>query len=262
MGTDPFTDIEDGRAVKILKDTTTDNPQNIYTTELDSSTTKEILNGRTVNVQVTFPLTDVQLEHFMKQEPLQEKYGKKLATRKNFEAQLAGLELLDQKYSMGIFDMPEWSDIVLEIDGYYPENDPTNNGGSDDTDSTTEEVEDVVSGDEFDLMERKELTAFAKEYKTGILVRPNLSDDELRNKLREWKANDIPHKPLPTDADYVEQEEKPTHKVAELGKDSPEERQAFLDDLSGVQEQKAAEAVKPMSAKEKLDALRAKKNAA
>lgn len=198
LGTDPFTDIEDGRAIKILKDTSTDNPQNIYTTELDNSTTNEILNGRAVKVQVTFPLTDSQLEHFLQSEPLQEKYGRKLATRKNFEAQLAGLEMVDAKWNMGIFDLPEWGEIVLECDGYYPETDEA-------TPAATQEevvVEDTPEDntDEFDLMDRKELTQFCKDNKTGILVKPALTDDAIREKLREWQvAAEIPQVALPND---------------------------------------------------------------
>ncbi len=198
MGTDPFTDIEEGRAIKVLKDSQAVPATNVYTTELDNSSETQVINGKSYKMQKFFPLTDSQLEHFLKQEPLQVKYGKKLATRKNFETQLAGLEMVDQKWKLGIFDMPEWNDVVLEIDGYYPENDAA--ATTEHTAPVEDAVEEETSGDKFDLLDRKELQEFAKENKTGILVKPGMSDDAVREKLREWEVNSvIPHVDLPTD---------------------------------------------------------------
>jgi hypothetical protein len=241
LGTDPFTDIEEGKAVRVLKDTKTGDAKNTYTTELDNSTVSELVNGKTYKVQKTYPLTDSQLEQFLAAEPLHIKYGKKLATRKNFENQLSSLELFDQKYNMGIFDLQEWNDIVIEIDGFYPENDGTEPNGTNDED-TVDQIEEVVdeNQDEFDLMDRKELQAFAKENKTGILVKPSLSDDEVREKLREWKkTSEIPHVPLPND----DKEE------------VNNEKEEFLKDLKG---EKTEEETKPVSAKDRLATLRAK----
>jgi hypothetical protein len=181
MGTDPFSDLEEGRAIKIIKNPNADNPNNFYTTELDSSTVNEVVNGKTYKVQKTFPLSDDQLSVLMSKEPLDIKYGKKLATRKNFETQLAGLEIIDNKYNLGIFGSDEWNEIVLECDEYYPEVDaPETNGktayvaGSDEDNSP-----EIVNSDEFDLLDRKELQAYCREYKTGILVKPTMTDDQV-----------------------------------------------------------------------------------
>lgn len=279
LATDPFSDIEEGRAFKIFKDKEQENPNNIYATELDNTTVTEVIGTRTVKIQKTFPLTDAQLELFLKEKPLTEKYGPKLATRKNFEAQLAGLEILDNKYKMGIFELNEWGEIVLEIDGYYAEVDavdPENEVlGVEVNTRAAEEIIPEDDTDEFELMNRQELTAYAKEYKTGILVRPALTDDLLRGKLRVWKADQValPADPLPGEEGYVEQvKESVVNPVAApapltiVGKPiiTPEvaaERQAFLDDLNGKKDEvktaPAAEVVN-MSAADKLKALRAK----
>lgn len=262
LGTDPFTDIEEGKAVRVFKDSNAKPATNIYTTELDSSTVNEVINGKTYKLPKLFPLTDEQLEHFLAQEPLQVKYGAKLATRKNFEAQLAGLELLDEKWNMGIFGLPEWSEIVMECDEFYPEND-----GGDTADDTTDTTEDVVEetqegADEFDLMDRKELQAYSREHKTGILVKPNLSDDEVREKLREWKVNSV----IPEES--FDKETTSSHKVAETHTETKEEKEAFLNDLHNAG--KTAKTEQPaqtgntgaVSAKDRLAALRAKTKAA
>lgn len=56
---------------------------------------------------------------------------------------------------------------------------------------TVEQVVNELVGDHFDLMDRKELTAYARENKTGILIRPSLLTDDIRNHLRMWKEEDI-----------------------------------------------------------------------
>lgn len=270
LGTDPFTDLSDGRAIKILKDPVAgkDNPQLYYTTELDNSSIKETIGNRVVNVQKTYPLTDEQLEHFMKQEPLSKKYGVKLATRKNFEAQLAGLELLDTKYQMGIFDLPEWSETVLEIDGYYPEVDtPEQADALGAVDSDVVPMEDEVaeeSADQFELMNRQELSVYARDNKTGILVRPQINDEQLRDKLREWEANShIEHKPLPGEEGHVEEAE--VEKQIEVSAEQKaQDKKDFLKDLHGVGNGKVPEKKEEVAApvvvdaKKKLDEMRAR----
>ena len=244
LGTDPFTDVEEGRAVKVIKDSEASTPANFYTTELDNSTVSEVIGNRTVKVQKTYPLSDAQLEHFLKQEPLVKKYGKNLATRKNFETQLAGLEMLDEKYSMGIFGTEEWYNIIVEIDGYYPEFEST---APDNTKSTTEEEPEETptstEGDEFDLMERKELQLYAKEYKTGILVKPTMNDNDIREALRTWKkTSTITHIPLPGDTDYVEpeQETKPEPVKDEL---KPSVAMSAKDKLAALRNKQQAQPV-------------------
>src|ERR1700710_1607888 len=56
---------------------------------------------------------------------------------------------------------------------------------------TTKAVVKPVRGDEFDLMNRKKLTAYAKDNRTCVLVRPSLLVDDIRNQLRIWQEDEI-----------------------------------------------------------------------
>jgi hypothetical protein len=270
LGTDPFTDLEEGKAVKIFYNKEAEKASDYYTTELDNSTVTEVINGKQYKLPKTYPLTDDQLENFLKLEPLAVKYGEKLATRKNFEAQLAGLELVDNKYQMGIFGLQEWGDIVIEIDSYYPEVDAPIGTP---TEAVSDVVEDVVEDDtdEFELMNRTELTAYAKSNKTGILVRPALDDEGLRQKLRAWKENlttDAPGALLPNEEGYKEEEV--VALVSKLSVVKEETKEEFLAELNKavVQVVSPADAVElkttPVNtdAKSRLAALRAKTNKA
>lgn len=284
LGTDPFTDLDEGRAVSIFVNKE-GGAQNYYTTELDSNTTSEVLkSGKTVKVAKQYPLSDEQLENFLKHKPLKELYGN-CAKRKNFEAQLAGLELFDNKHNMGIFALPEWDDIVIECDSYYPETDDTPDTVTDAVDNSgADNITD--SGDEFDLLNRKELQAYAKDNKTGVLVKPGMSDDDVRNTLRIWlEGATIPHVALPGEEGYVEPvDERVIATVKE--KETEADKQSFLDDLnssngkttgfSGIanklidesnaadQKEKVTELEKnpPPSASDRLKALRLKTNKA
>lgn len=262
LGTDPFTDIEEGKAIKVIKDTETDNPNNYYTTEIDNTTVNEVHAGKTFKVAKTYPLTDAQLDAFLKVEPLAKKYGKKLATRKNFEAQLAGLEILDNKYNMEIFDLPEWGELVLEIDGYYPETDAAEDNTSTANDEPGEDADvqqDEPTGDQYDAMSRSELTAYARKMKTGIVVLPSMKDDAIREALRKWDADtEIPNEPLP--GDEVET-------APEVVETKPEMKDDFQREMNEPvelvkEEVKSQPATGGLSAKEKLAAMRNKSKAA
>jgi hypothetical protein len=257
MGTDPFSDIEDGRAIRILKQKS-DDPNLIYTTELDSSTENQVINGKTYKVNKTYPLSDEQLEKLMQQEPLDVKYGKKLATRKNFETQLAGLEIIDNKYNLGIFGSDEWNEIVLECDEYYPETDAVETSTKTAYTSTDEDnAPEIINSDEFDLLDRKELQTYARDNKTGIIVKPTMTDDVIREALRTWKKNyTIPHVALPTDEDYQEEE---TEEVEPVTKPVviQKEQDTFLADMNA-----ANPSTETLSAKDKLAAMRARKGVA
>jgi hypothetical protein len=255
MGTDPFSDVDEGRAIKVIKDTTADNPNNFYTTELDNSTVNEVVNGKTYKVQKTFPLSEAQLENLMKQEPLCIKYGAKLATRKNFEAQLAGLEIIDNKYKLGIFGSDEWNEIVLECDEYYPETDaPETTGKTAYVEGSDEDnAPEVNNSDEFDLLDRKELQTYARDNKTGIIVKPTMTDDNIREALRTWKKNSvIPHVALPGEDDYQEKETEVEEKAPVVQK----EQDTFLADMNAGNEEPV------LSPKDKLAAMRARKQGA
>lgn len=217
IATDPFTDPDTGRAVQIEYNKNATKPQDYYKTELDQKTTTEAINGRNYTVNRTFPLSDDQLAAFMEVEPLAKRF-KNCFTRKDYNLQLEGLEFFDKKNGLGIFNDPEWIEIVEEIDGYYPEIDDENNedtaldrsekkvNKATKTTATrgrlserevleqSEEVEEEEQseeeeGDQFDLMSRLELSSWHKKNATGLVVKPSITTDELRELAREFLAD-------------------------------------------------------------------------
>ncbi len=106
LGTDPFTDPDDGRAIKIVYNSNADKPQDYYQVEIYAPTIK----GSRGQIQL-FPLTDEQLDWFSQVTPLSEIY-QKCFTRRDFELQLEGLQNFDKMHKMGIFESEEFLEIV------------------------------------------------------------------------------------------------------------------------------------------------------
>lgn len=194
LGTDPFTDLDEGRAVIVIYNKDAEKAEDYYTTEIDNATIDEMIGDRRVKVQKVYPITDEQLEHFAKQDPLSKIY-RNVFTRRDFDFQLTGLSIVDKKYEMGIFESEEFQRIAEEILSYYPEEEKKESTTKSDepiTVSTTLTVTEIVtkeSGDDLDLLSREELKVYASEGKMGIIVKPVtvMSDDDLRNEIREWR---------------------------------------------------------------------------
>lgn len=89
-------------------------------------------------------------------------------------------------------------------------------------------VKEVLE-DEFDLMDRKELSAYAKVNRTGVPVMPSLTVNDIRNFLREWKEEE-----------------------------SLLNEERYLKSVSAVQV-KIPSLVKPLASKERLTELREKR---
>lgn len=171
LGTDPFTDINDGRAIIITYDKDAKKATDYYSTEIDSSFDK-------VTKQINlYPLTDEDLEKFEKFPSLASMF-KKSYKRKDFDLALKGLKMFDDEHELGIFAYEGFLDIADEISGYYEE-----------SEETSEKVE-APKGDVYDQMNRDELKVFIRDNETGMIVRPNITDDMLRDHLREWEASE------------------------------------------------------------------------
>lgn len=192
LATDPFTDIESGRAIIVNYNKDAQKPVDYYKTELDNAMIAEVIAGKTYQMPRTYPLSDDQLERFSKATPLAKRF-KNCFKKRDFELQMEGLEFFDQKNQIGTWDNPIWLNICEEIAAYYPDEedvakliqDNEQNEqplGVDQTIIKTQEP----SGDQFDLMTRKELAAFAKLNQTGIVIKPIMSDDQVRDFIREW----------------------------------------------------------------------------
>lgn len=181
---DPFTDPDEGIAI-ILH----------YTPDaLDKSGKKDLKNFYNLSLEqkqvtkfnielIPTPLTDEEIEAFLLQEPLHKMYVNSY-TRKDFETAVAGLRLIDDENKYGVFNHPEFLEVLEEIDKYYPE-----------IDEVKDEVEDekpkvVNSGDDLDPLNREELKALIRrEFGEGvIIIRKSFSDDSIRDLIRDKRA--------------------------------------------------------------------------
>lgn len=192
IATDPFTNPDDGRAVLIKYNKQATRPQDYYTTELDNVTVPTVIGGKTYHMPRVFPLTDAQLEAFDKVSPLAKRF-KNSFTRRDYKLQFEGLEFFDSKYDLGIFQDSEFIDVCEEIDSYYPEIEEaaaTQNEAAP-LQGTTPAVQqqEEYQGDMFDLMSRKELGEWHRTNRTGFIVKPTISDDDVRESARNWFNN-------------------------------------------------------------------------
>lgn len=198
LATDPFTDLDNGRAVLVKYNKSATKPQDYYKVSLDNALIPTIIAGQPYELPRKFPLTDDQLEQFMKVTPLA-KCFKNCFTRKDFELQFEGLSFFDNKYSIGLFQDAEFINVCEEIDAYYPEEEETQEGDAEQ--STTQAtaapivaeaaapVMEESNQDAFDFMDRKELADWHKANQTGILIKPTMTDDNIRNLARQFQID-------------------------------------------------------------------------
>ena len=200
--TDPFTDIDEGLPVMVTYNKTPNRKkgENYY--------------------DVTFakkpqprPLTDAELEYFSGLKPLNEVIGQ--YTIADFDRALAGLQIFDEENEIGLFDDDDWLAKVEEIRALYDsdsdekpakkttkkskdEDDddedekpakksskkqPEPEEDDDDEDDSDEDSED--DDDELEDLDRSELKKLIKEKGLDITVKKSMSDDDLRDAIRE-----------------------------------------------------------------------------
>lgn len=252
---DPFTDPDDGLvlAVKYLKKPNKKKGENYYEVDFAKTGKKKEAYSR--------PLTDEELENFMKMRPLSEiipRYG-----MRDFEQALEGLQNFDEENGFDLFDDDEWLEIVEKVKAQYEatdddddapkkkitkksaaaksskkqedddeeddeDEDSEEDNSSDDTDDSDDEDEDeedaededadedTDESDEFDEMERDDLKKYIKKNKLDIKVTKNMSDDDLRDAIRE-KVNASEDEDGEDDEDEDEddtEEEAPKKKIS------------------------------------------------
>lgn len=187
MGIDPFTDLDDGRAIVIIYDKTAKPATNVYKTNLDSDIDKATKMAK------FYPIDDERLEEFGKQPTLLSMYVK-VFTRKDFELQMEGLQFFDKKHNMGIFEKDEWLDVVEEIDTYYPETKdgketkaaPIAKAAKVEVEEEDEEIDEAeAEGDEFSAMSRIQLKTYIAKNQLGIVIKPSFSENAIRDLIRE-----------------------------------------------------------------------------
>ena len=245
---DPFTDPDDGLvlAVKYLKKPNKKKGENYYEVDFAKTGKKKEAYSR--------PLTDEELENFMKMRPLSEiipRYG-----MRDFEQALEGLQNFDEENGFDLFDDDEWLEIVEKVKAQYeatadddddaPKKKTTKKSAAaksskkqdddedeqeddtDDDDETDEDAdeededgeddedEDDDESDEFDEMERDDLKKYIKKNKLDIRVTKTMSDDDLRDAIRE-KVNASEDEDGEDDEDEDEddtEEEAPKKKIS------------------------------------------------
>lgn len=172
----PFTDINDRRALLVKFDDKANDARLYYTTEIDSTMDKDP-KSPTYKQIATFPLSDAELEEFLNFPSLSSLY-KNCYTKKDFDLALSGLVLFDDKNEFGICSNQDFLDEAEVMRNLYP--DPKEESQETEVESNKEEV------NMFDAMNRDEMKEFSRKNKTGILVHSKLLDDDLRNQLKEW----------------------------------------------------------------------------
>ena len=204
---DPFTDVDEGLvlAVKYNKKPNKKKGEQYY--EVDFAKKSKQPYAR--------PLTDDELESFANLKPISEvtpKYG-----MRDYERALEGLQNWDEENDFNLFDDDEWLDIVEKVKAQYdgsddddedekpkkktvkksaPKKEETAAEEPEDAEDDAEEEEaeteeEDIDGDEFDDMDRTELKKYNKEHELGITVKKSMTDDDLRDAIREAvKANE------------------------------------------------------------------------
>lgn len=169
LGTDPFTDPEEGRAISILYNKKATKPADYYTTEIYAP----LIPGAKGQIRL-YPLTDADLEKFETYPSLQKMFVG-VYDRKAFDNAVKGLKMFDDEHELGIFAYEEFLDICEELSAEIPEGEST---GA--TESEEEDGKDI-----FDKMDRDGLKAYIRNNKLNILVNKSLDDDAVRDAIRE-----------------------------------------------------------------------------
>lgn len=193
---DPFTDVDDGKAVVITK-TIEPNPKN--------KKRKDTKYGVTIEFRGNYALTDKELEDFAKVDALSKIYKNSFRMR-DFELQLEGIKIYDKKNKIGLLDFDTFLDVVEEIKGYYPDSDAEEN-------DEEQQQDDDVQGDEFSDMTRDELKKWISKNcpERAIIVRTGDTADDIRDKIYDFLA-----------LQNEEQAEEPLDEEEPLSEDEPE----------------------------------------
>lgn len=231
--TDPFTDIDEGLPVMVTYNKTPNRKkgENYYDVAFAKKPQPR-------------PLTDAELEYFSGLKPLNEVIGQ--YTLADFDRALAGLQIFDEENEIGLFDDDDWLAKVEEIRALYdsdsdekpakktakkskdeddddedekpakkpskkqpePEEDDDDDDDEDDSDEDSED-------DELDDLDRSELKKLIKEKGLDITVKKSMSDDDLRDAIREKlkEAEDDSDEDEDEDSE-VEEPKKPAKEAA------------------------------------------------
>ena len=239
--TDPFTDPDDGKAIIVKYDKNEQDAKNRYKVNIE--------------YKKNYSLTDEQLETFSEQKSLASLYDN-VYSKRDFDLAIECLKYFDTVNGYGFISDDEFIEVIEELSEQYPEQETDENSSEtkksnkqssakkeakkpvketeDIEEDEEEEVEESTTEDEegdeeetdlFDNMNRLELKRYIKQNELDIVVKNSMSDDELRNTIREYLNDD---KSIEKSNKKVEEEEKETKKLSPL-----EEAKLKLNKLKG-----------------------------
>ena len=217
---DPFTDPDEGQPINVTynKNPNKKKGENFYDVAFPAKSKAR-------------PLTDEEIEYFMKQKPLTEIIGKYGIA--DFNRALDGLQNFDQENEIDLFEDEDWLEHLEEIKAQYDEDEEeqeekpakktTKKPAKPAEEEEDEEEEKPAKKapkreeDEFDDMDRTELKAYINENELEISVKKSMSDDDLRDAIRQELASqeensDENNEPEPEEEE--EEEEKPRSKMS------------------------------------------------
>lgn len=191
LGTDPFTDIEFGRALVINYNPNAEKAQDYYRVALDASYEREGPNKGKVKF---YPLSDEEINQLLSVPSLYKQY-RNVYSLKDFSLALKGLQFFDEKHRMGILNHDDFLSIVEEIKSYYPSEQLE--------EQEEEEAEENSKDNSLSKMDRIQLKEFIKANSLGITVMKSHTDDQLRNLIR--KAQETSFEEKETEEDEIEE---------------------------------------------------------
>lgn len=217
---DPFTDPDEGQPINVTynKNPNKKKGENFYDVAFPAKSKAR-------------PLTDEEIEYFMKQKPLTEIIGKYGIA--DFNRALDGLQNFDQENEIDLFEDEDWLEHLEEIKAQYDEEEEeqeekpakkTTKKPAKPADDDEEEEEEKPAKkapkreeDEFDDMDRTELKSYINENELEISVKKSMSDDDLRDAIRQELASqeensEENNEPEPEEEE--EEEEKPRSKMS------------------------------------------------
>ena len=202
ISVDPFTDPDDGKPVLITYNGKAKKAADYYKVQLSKT---------------AVPLSDDELEKFSKLTPLSQlpmlNYNEEM-----FELALNGLQHFDAEHEIDLFDTDEFQEIIEELREQFNEVEEKPKSKSKSTknqvieEDEDEEDEDVVEdeesedGDEFDSLDRTELKKYISKNGLDISIKKSMSDDDIRDLIREAINSDESDEEVEEDEDESEDE--------------------------------------------------------
>lgn len=213
--TDPFTDVDTGKPIIVTFNPKEKNKKDWHKIQLAKN---------------EFPLTDKMFEELLSKEPLT-KMMRGVYDMEMFEKACEAIRNFDVENELDLFDDGDFQETVALVKAQY-----TSKGKEVDKKKTTSKVKEEpetkkttkkvetkkVKGDKFTDMDRTELKEYIGEEELEISVKKSDSDDDIRNKIRTYEAENS--KEEVEEDDEVEEkvvkgkkeEKKPALTIAEL----------------------------------------------